>query len=280
MGLYDDNVAVARRTMVLFFVVDCSGSMAGSKIGAVNSAIEEIVPELSSISASNADSQIKIATLAFSTGADWVTSSPVEAEHFVWNYLEAYGVTDWGDACCQLNAKLSKNDFLSDSTGSFAPAIFLMSDGEPTDDYKHGLEKLKQNNWYKKAIKVAIAIGENANKNILAEFTGTPESVITVHHPEALKKWIKFVSVRASEIGSRSANSNSGTNTVVPPEPVPVYPGGNDGSTSNQNPSDPWSNPSDPLPEGKQTDFLDALTTEINEDDTDWGSIDDSGEVW
>ena len=113
MGLYDEVVEVPRRIMVLFFVVDTSGSMSGAKIGTVNSAIEEIVPELKDISESNADAQIKVATLAFSTGAQWIDSSPVAAENFRWNYLDANGVTDLGEACMQLNEKLSRNAFMS-----------------------------------------------------------------------------------------------------------------------------------------------------------------------
>lgn len=211
MGLYDEVVEVPRRTMVLFFVIDKSGSMFGSKIGTVNNAIVEIIPELKDISESNADAQIKIAVLTFSTGACWVNSAPVSAENFVWNYVDADGVTDFGEACMQLNEKLSRNEFMSDVTGSFAPAIFLMSDGGPTDEYQHGLEKLKQNNWFKKAIKVAIAIGSDANNAVLAEFTGTDEAVIPANGPEELKKWIQFVSVRASEIGSKSSNAGGGS---------------------------------------------------------------------
>lgn len=205
MGLYDEVIEVPRRTMVLFFLVDTSGSMKGAKIGTVNAAIEEVIPELQDISEANADAQIKVAALTFSTGARWVNNMPVEAENFRWNYLDAFGLTDLGEACVQLNEKLSRNEFMSDATGSFAPAIFLLSDGDPTDNYKRGLEKLKENNWFKKAIKVAVAIGEDANEDVLADFTGNRESVITVHTPEALKKWIQFVSVRASEIGSKSA---------------------------------------------------------------------------
>ena len=33
MGIYDGAVEVSRRTMTLFFLVDTSGSMEGSKIG-------------------------------------------------------------------------------------------------------------------------------------------------------------------------------------------------------------------------------------------------------
>ena len=31
MGLYDETVKVGRRTMVLFFIIDTSGSMRGAK---------------------------------------------------------------------------------------------------------------------------------------------------------------------------------------------------------------------------------------------------------
>ena len=210
MSLYDDVVEVPRRTMVLFFLVDTSGSMYGTKIGTVNTAIEEIIPELKDLSENNADAEIKIATLAFSTGAKWINSQPISAENFKWDHLEAMGSTDLGEACKQLNEKLSKNAFMSEATGSFAPAIFLLSDGDPTDNYKYGLDKLKENNWYKKAIKVAIAIGDDVNKDVLEEFTGNKEAVITVHTPEILKKWIQFVSVRASEIGSKSASAGVG----------------------------------------------------------------------
>lgn len=256
MGLYDEVVEVARRTMVLFFVVDTSGSMSGAKIGTVNSAIEEVVPELKDISESNADAQIKVATLSFSTGARWIDSAPVAVEIFRWNYLDASGVTDLGAACMQLNEKLSRNAFMSDATGSFAPAIFLLSDGEPTDNYKHGLDKLKQNNWFKKAIKVAVAIGEDANKTVLADFTGNVESVITVRTPEALKKWIQFVSVRASEIGSKSSNAGSNSNA-------------NDSATRGEG-TDVAS---------KQDEFVKEIQEQTKEA-VEWDSFDDDGIQW
>lgn len=99
---------------------------------------------------------------------------------------------------------------MSDIAGSFAPAIFLLSDGEPTDEYAPELSKLKENNWFKKAIKVAVAIGEDANRDVLAEFTGNKEAVLTVHTPQALTKMIRFVSVTASQIGSQSSGVGKG----------------------------------------------------------------------
>jgi len=208
-----DKIEIPRRTMVLFFVIDTSGSMDGSKIGSVNSAIEEVIPDIKEVSDENADAQIKIAALEFSSGARWITANgPIEIEQFRWNDLEAAGVTDFGEACKALNEKLSTKAFMREATGSFAPAIFLLSDGEPTDIWQDALAALKQNNWFKAAVKVAIAIGDDANKDVLKEFTGTMEAVLEVHNRAMLKKMIKFVSVRASQVASRSSNvSDSGT---------------------------------------------------------------------
>ena len=202
-----DTVEIPRRTMVLFFLVDTSGSMIGSKIGAVNSAIEELLPEIESISEENADAKIKVAVLQFSTGAKWLYDKPQEAKDIKWTYLNSDGLTDFGQACIDLNEKLSRNEFMEDVTGCFAPAIFLLSDGEPTDEYEKGLSILKENKWFKKAIKVAVAIGDDANMDVLKEFTGNIETVLKVHTPEALKKMIRFVSVTASQIGSKSSGA-------------------------------------------------------------------------
>ncbi len=209
-NIYDGAVEVARRTMTLFFVVDASGSMDGSKMGTLNAAVEEVIPEIRKISGENADAAIKIAVLEFSSGARWITPAPMDAEGFTWSFLDADGLTDLGEACKQLDEKLSRKAFMSDVAGSFAPAIFLLSDGEPTDDYKPQLSKLWQNNWFKKAIKVAVAIGEDANRDVLGEFTGNKEAVLTVHTPEALAKMIRFVSVTASQIGSKSTGVGKG----------------------------------------------------------------------
>ena len=206
MGAFDELDGVPRRVMVLFFIVDTSGSMAGDKIESVNVAVKEVLPIISDLSNDNPDAQIKVAAMEFSSGTEWMYPQPVEAENFQWRDLEAGGLTSLGEACVELKSKLSTKAFMQQATGSFAPAIILMSDGEPTDDYKHGLEKLKGNNWFKAAIKVAIAIGDDANQNLLAEFTGNSEAVLTVHTKDQLKQIIRFVSVTASQVASKSSS--------------------------------------------------------------------------
>ncbi len=208
MGIYDQDImqSVARRSMTVFFLVDTSGSMCGSKIGTLNQAVEETVPELKTLSVSNADAQIKIAVLKFDTDAEWVTSAPADIESFQWTQLNAGGLTAFGDACFKLEQKLHKESFMSDAAGNYAPVFILLSDGAPTDDYRAHLDKLKTNPWFKKGVRVAIAIGDDTIVNTLEEFTGNRETVLTVYSPEMLRRIIRFVTVTASQVASKSSN--------------------------------------------------------------------------
>lgn len=208
MGLIDEQVSVARRTMVLFFVIDKSGSMAGAKIQAVNDSISNIIPIIKDISDSNADAEIKIASLHFSSDVEWLYSEPKLLEDFVWQDVQAGGLTSLGAACRELDSKLSKtHGFMASGSSSYAPVIILLSDGAATDDYVSGLKKVKGNKWFNAAIKVAVAIGNDAVTEELSNFTGTPEAVFTVHNIEALKQIIRLAAVTSSQVGSQSTSS-------------------------------------------------------------------------
>ena len=201
--------AAERRQMNMFFLVDTSGSMTGRKIGAVNQAIREAMPIIKEISEDNADAAIKVAVLEFSDDCAWMHDVPVDAEKFDWIDLGTHCLTSMGAAFEALNEKLSRKQYMSQN--SYQPAIILLSDGAPTDDYKHGLDKLKQNKWFNVAIKVAIAIGDDANKQILSEFTGNSEAVFNADNVYMLKNIIKIASVSASQIGSQSTTSSNST---------------------------------------------------------------------
>jgi len=197
-----------RRTLTVFFLIDTSGSMAGGKISSLNVAIRDTIPMLSQLSSENTDTEIKIAALQFASGCDWMYPRPLPVEDFEWNDLEANGLTSLGAAYQELLKKLSQTSgFMQEANASCAPVMILFSDGVPTDDAKHGLEHLKENNWYKAAIKIAVAIGDDANKDILKEFVNNhSEAVLTVHNVNDLKKMIYLVSVTASQVASKGVS--------------------------------------------------------------------------
>jgi uncharacterized protein YegL len=208
-GIYDNVRGITRRQMVMFFLIDTSGSMEGTKISSVNTAIREVIPELRDIG--GADIDLKIAVMEFSTVLRWQNpAGPVSVETFTWSNLTADGATNLGAAFYELNSKLSRNSFLQAPSASLAPVIMLMSDGLPSDEWESSLGVLKNNNWFKSAVKVALAIGSDADAEVLAQFTGDPAAVLTVYTPETLRAMIKKVSITSSQIGSRSQPLQNG----------------------------------------------------------------------
>lgn len=198
-----DAMEPAKKSMTIFFLIDVSGSMKGTKIGSLNSTMEELLPSL--IGVGEASTDVKIAIMKFSTDVEWATPEPVRIEEYqYWNRLEAEGLTFMGDAFLELSRKLSRSSFLNSPSISFAPVIFLLSDGSPNDDWKKGLETLKQNKWFHHGLKIALGIGSKVNMDVLRAFTGNDELAVQAKNAEQLRELIKLLAVTSSQIGSRS----------------------------------------------------------------------------
>ncbi|MDF2872842.1 MAG: hypothetical protein K0R05_4417 [Anaerocolumna sp.] len=217
MSLLEEITPSPRKVMTLFYLIDTSGSMGGSRIGTVNAAMEECIPLLKEVAQANDDAEIKVAILQFSSGCSWVTpaSGPVGLDDIIWNDLQASGMTEFGGALLELDKKMSRNEYLQSQTGAYAPVILLLSDGGPTDNWEVFLNQIKQNNWFKYAIKIAIDIESGSDRSVLAQFTGNPEAILDAKDTATLKKMIHKVSVRASEFQSHSKQS---ADTITSPE--------------------------------------------------------------
>lgn len=195
--------ALANRPLHFFWMVDCSSSMSGDKIGAVNHAIQECIEPMREEAAGNPNAQLYIRTLKFASGASWVTAEPVPIEEFAWEDVEANGITDLGKAFELLAGQLSMPPM---PARALPPVIVLLTDGYPTDDWKRPLEKLLKMPWGKKAVKVAIAIGKDADRSVLEAFTGNPEAVLDAGNPEILTHFIKWASTVASAVSNPTSN--------------------------------------------------------------------------
>ena len=195
--------ALANRPLHFFWMVDCSSSMAGDRIGAVNHAIQECIEPMREEAAGNPNAQLYIHTLKVASGASWVTAEPVPIEEFAWEDVEANGITDMGKAFELLAGQLSMPPM---PDRALPPVIVLLTDGYPTDDWKRPLEKLLKMPWGKKAVKVAIAIGKDAERSVLEAFTGNPEAVLDAGNPEVLTHFIKWASTVASAVSNPTSN--------------------------------------------------------------------------
>ena len=172
--------SLRKRAMVVFFVIDISGSMRGARIGAVNDAIRNVLPELKKRERGNTSAEIQIAVLEFSTKANWRTFSPVPVSDYRYDDIENVGGgTNYSTAFRALNEKLSRKQFLNAAAGSYTPLIIFMTDGKPSDMglYHEELEKLKRNKWFQYSTRAGIAIEEGAlsreNENNVYEAKNT-----------------------------------------------------------------------------------------------------------
>jgi len=207
---------MSSRILDFIWIADCSGSMEGEKIQTLNYAIRQTIPDMRREADNNPNAQLMIRAVKFSDGAGWHIPMPVPIESFNWVDLGAGGVTNMGMAF-ELIAGELKN--LPADTKRLPPVLVLLTDGQPTDEYKKGLEELMGTPWGKKAVKIAIAIGKDADLAVLEQFTGNSELVLEAKNPQLLIKFIKWASTVVKTVSSPKAGLDT---TLVDVNTVPV----------------------------------------------------------
>jgi len=213
---------LATRPLHFIWICDCSGSMSvDGKIQALNNAIRQTLPLMQQAADENPNAQVLLRVLKFSNGAQWHVSQPTAVGSFQWVDLSADGVTDMGRALSMV-AEQMKMPPMSDR--ALPPVLVLLSDGQPTDDFNSGLNQLMSQPWGKKAVRIAIAIGSDADYDILQKFIGNSEvKPLSARNPDALLNRIKWVSTAVLKSASAPASQpqDGGSSSNVP---IPIIP--------------------------------------------------------
>jgi len=206
-GLKRPGGEMASRPLHFIWLVDCSGSMMGEKIQSLNYAIRQTIPDMKQAVEDNPNAQLYIRAITFSNGANWHIAMPTPIEEFEWLDVNAEGLTDMGKAFELVMEQLQMPPM---PERALPPVLVLLSDGQPTDHYKENLEKLLALPWGKKAVKIAIAIGQDADEEVLAEFVNNKEMpVLKANNPEALIKYIKWASTVTKQVSMPHSRASS-----------------------------------------------------------------------
>ena len=212
---------LATRPLHFIWIADSSGSMAtDGKIQALNTAIREAIPHMQKVADENPNAQVLVRAIQFSSGAQWHISQPTPVDDFKWTDLSAQGETDMGKALSMVAEQL-KIPPMTDR--ALPPVLVLVSDGQPTDDFNKGLRELMEQPWGKKAVRIAISIGADADDEVLQKFIGHSElKPLQANNPEALVKYIKWVSTAVLKSASApasqaaAADAPSAVNVPIP----------------------------------------------------------------
>lgn len=173
----------------------------------------------------NPNAEVLVRVLKFSDGAQWQVASPTEIHNFKWTDLEADGLTDLGKALTMLADALKDENM---PQKGLPPVLVLVSDGQPTDDYKTGLKALKDQRWGSKAVRIGIAIGDDVDLDVLQQFIDNPEvKPLHASNVQDLVKKIKWASTVPLKVASNPSSPlpnspGAGVNTRIPAPPASV----------------------------------------------------------
>ena len=214
---------LAARPLHFIWITDCSGSMSvNGKMESLNTAIREAVPHMKDVANENPNAEILVRVLTFSNGAQWHVTQAQPIANFKWTDLTAEGVTDMGKALAMLADQLKIPPMAS---RALPPVLVLISDGQPTDDFDTGLKALMEQPWGKRSVRIAIAIGKDANHDVLQKFIGNSElKPLQANNPEALVKQIRFVSTAVLQSASAPASQANDPSAPRGPVPIPTPP--------------------------------------------------------
>lgn len=209
---------IARRPLHFFILADCSGGMAGEKIQALNYAIADMMPQLAAWEQNQEHAQVFVRAIAFATEPRWHIADPVHVTELRWRPLQAVprGLTNMGPAFALL-ANALRSDVLE--RRALRPSVLLVTDGQSTDPpggFDAGLGALLAQPAGAAALRLAIAIGRDAQSDALTRFIGDPAvPVLVADRTEDIADRLVVASLAFSRMSEAGADRQTLAQTIL-----------------------------------------------------------------
>ncbi len=207
------------RRLPVYLLLDTSGSMYGEPIEAVKTGVQTLISSLRSDPYALETAFISIIT--FNSSAQQVVPL-TELAAFQQPSIDAGGCTAMGEAlellATRVESEVTKTT--AEQKGDWRPLVFILTDGEPTDDLNRGLTAFKSKKF---GMVVACAAGMGANTNTLKQITENVVQLDTADS-ESLKAYFKWVSasISTSSKSVEDTGSEATTMSELPPPPPEV----------------------------------------------------------
>lgn len=208
---------MAARRLPIYLLLDVSGSMTGEPIEALKNGLSMLTSALSSEPQALESAYLSIIT--FESVAKQIVPL-TDLISFQEPHLQAGGATALGSAlellCKKLDSEIIKN-VGEDQKGDWKPLVFIITDGQPTDNWQNGAAEIRK----RKATVIACAAGFQADIKILKQITDIVVELksATQNDIAAFFKWVtQSVTYASKQIGS-GKEELSGLNELPPPPP-------------------------------------------------------------
>lgn len=207
------------RRLPVYLLLDCSGSMYGEPIEAVKNGVQVLISTLRQDPYALETAYLSIIT--FDSNAQQLTPL-TELAAFQQPNIQASGCTALGEALSLLSQKADQEvtKTTAEQKGDWKPLVFIMTDGEPTDDLNKGLADFKKRKW---GMVVACAAGSGANTDTLKKITECVVSLDTADSAtiKAFFKWVS-ASVSSGSMKVEETGTEATTLSELPPPPPEV----------------------------------------------------------
>lgn len=198
------------RRLPVYLMLDCSGSMAGEPIAAMQMGLHALVDELRGDPYALETVWLSVVTFA-STADQAVPLTDINEFHVP--ELDAGGTTALGEAFDVLLERIlaEVRTTTEEYKADWRPMVFLFTDGEPTDDWRSPATRFRHAN---RATLVACGAGPEVNDTTLRELS---ETVVRLDNtrPGTLSSFLKWVTASVT-----SASKSLGTgraDVALPP---------------------------------------------------------------
>ncbi len=203
--------ASAPRPMPVIILADTSGSMArNGNINALNTALRDLIETFAAEEPGLAEVHVAIITFG---GEAKLNLALAPAHQVTLRPLVALGKTPLGAAFELARTLIEDRDVVP--SRAYSPAIVLLSDGVPTDQWEDPLRALLASGRASKAQRLALGIGADADAVPLRAFLGDPTAkVYAAKDANQIRSFFRWVTMSV-QARSRSATPNSHGPTSV-----------------------------------------------------------------
>ena len=190
------------KKLPVILLLDVSSSMQGAKIESLYNATCDMINTF--VGAQLKEQNIDVAIITF--GKEIKLHTPYTPVKEIQNKgLEPFianGMTPMGTAI-----QMAK-DMIEDKTVTpsriYRPAVVLVSDGEPNDEWRNPMAMFINDGRSSKCQRFAVAIGENADRTVLETFTKNPDNVFYAANASDLAECFKTVSMSVTATKSEA----------------------------------------------------------------------------
>ena len=169
-------------------LLDCSGSMGGEPIRELNNGIRTFQQQLCGDEL--ASKRVEVTVIKFASDVEVINEFET-ADNFTPRELKASGATCMGSAIEKAVQMLEerKRIYKQNGISYYRPWIFLITDGEPNDDWRHAVDLVHYGEKNKQFAFFAVGV-EQANMGILAEISVRQPLMLNGLNFTALFQWL------------------------------------------------------------------------------------------